>query len=252
MAGLGSLLGALMQGGLSSSGGSRLGHAAGEQGLGGMLGGSGGGSDLLGGLASAARGGISAVGRNPMAAGGLGAMAGSLLGGGSGAARGALGGGAMALLAGLAFQALSAKRGGAPAGAQGMAPLGLREPESPSEAQELEATAELVLRGMVSAAKADGHIDNDEMQRIVGRLKGSGADDALQGRLLDELGRPLDLEALAREIPNETVAAEIYAASLFAIEVDTEAEREYLRRLAELTGLDAEVVAQLHRAVGVS
>lgn len=56
---------------------------------------------------------------------------------------------------------------------------------------------------------------------------------------------------MAAQIPNPVVAAEVYAASLFAIEVDTEAERDYLQRLAERLGLEPGVVAQLHRAVGV-
>jgi uncharacterized membrane protein YebE (DUF533 family) len=46
------------------------------------------------------------------------------------------------------------------------------------------------------------------------------------------------------------VAAQIYAASLLAIQVDTQEERDYLRVLAGKLGLEPAVVAQLHGALG--
>ena len=45
-------------------------------------------------------------------------------------------------------------------------------------------------------------------------------------------------------------AAQVYAASLLAIDSDSESERAYLRALAEALGLDAETVAQLHGMTG--
>lgn len=251
MAGFGDLLGVLMQGGVGSSGTQRVENALGERGLGQsggilgqMLGGAGGsGGGLLGNAGRAAQ-------ENPMAAGGLGAIAGALFGGGSGAIKGAVGGGAMAMLAGLAFQALGNRSGGSSATAQ--APLGIRAPASAEEEQELESAAALMLRAMISAAKADGHIDNAEMDKILGKLQESGTDPELQRLVMEEMRKPLDLDGLIGEIPNEQLAAEAYAASLFAIEVDTPEERDYLQRLAQGSGLDDAVVAQLHQALGVS
>jgi uncharacterized membrane protein YebE (DUF533 family) len=46
-------------------------------------------------------------------------------------------------------------------------------------------------------------------------------------------------------------AAEVYAASLLAIEVDSPAERAYLGLLAARLGLADELVASLHGAAGV-
>ena len=54
--------------------------------------------------------------------------------------------------------------------------------------------------------------------------------------------RPADLNRLVNDIPDEAVAAQVYLASLFAIEVDTQAEIDYLRQLAQGTGLDTGVV----------
>ena len=268
MAGIGDLLSVLMQGGLSSAGNQRAGNAMGGLGQsGGMLGqvlgggttqGSTGGGDLLGSLMGVAKEMMSdsgsPSGRNKtITTGGLGALAGALLGGGS--LKGALSGGGMALLASLAMQAFkNADR--TPAGVPGLAgnelPLGMRAPANAAEEQELESTAELVLRGMLNAARADGKIDAAEGEKLTARLQDAGLDQQEQQQFLDELRRPLDLDDFVASIPNEAVAAQVYAASLFAINVDTQAERDYLAQLAQRSGLDNGVVKQLHTAVGLA
>ena len=68
---------------------------------------------------------------------------------------------------------------------------------------------------------------------------------------LKELRQPLDLDAFAAAIPNQEVAAQVYAASLLAIEVDTPQEQAYLADLASKTGLDAAVVQHIQHTLGV-
>lgn len=131
-------------------------------------------------------------------------------------------------------------------GAGGGIPLGLRSPENETEERELEANAELVMKAMISAAKADA-----EMDKIVGRLQESGTDSGLQRLVMEEIRGPLDFEGLVARVPNRQVAAEVYAASLLAIEVDTAAEKAYLARLARALGLQPEVVQRLHASLGV-
>jgi uncharacterized membrane protein YebE (DUF533 family) len=46
-------------------------------------------------------------------------------------------------------------------------------------------------------------------------------------------------------------ARRIYAVSLLAVTVDTEAERAYLRTLAERLGLSAEERAAIHQELGI-
>ena len=108
-------------------------------------------------------------GKQNLALGGLGALAGALLGGGGKSVGGALGGGVMALLGAMAYQAL--KGGGS---RQPEVPLGLLEPQTAAERQQLERHSEIVLKAMINAAKADGQIDQDEIQRIVGKLRKAG------------------------------------------------------------------------------
>jgi len=47
------------------------------------------------------------------------------------------------------------------------------------------------------------------------------------------------------------LAAQIYAASLLAIEVDTPAERQYMQQLADRLYLTPEITAHLERTVGL-
>jgi uncharacterized membrane protein YebE (DUF533 family) len=99
----------------------------------------------------------------------------------------------------------------------GDAPIGMRAPRNPAEQEALESTAQLVLKGMINAAKSDGQISPDEMQRIVGKLQESGADQGMQQWVLQQMQQPLNVQAFATEIPNQEVAAQVYAASLLAV-----------------------------------
>ena len=189
-----------------------------------------------------------AVGGNQnLALGGLGALVGSLLGGGSGSLKGAVGGGVMAVLGALALSALK----GTQQEAQEV-PLGLREPTSPAETKKLESQAGLIFKAMINAAKADGQIDQGEAQRITGKLEEAGLDQQARNFVLAEMNKPMDTEAMiAAAKGNPQLAAQLYAASLLAIEVDTPAERTCLQNLASGLGLEPQAVANLETVLGV-
>ena len=272
------VLGALLGRGMTDSSNRRVEHALGEQGLGGL-----GGMleqlgmaparepvgaqtrregemlsplDAFGGLGKIA-GSMFGEGNQSqsMAAGGLGALVGAILGGGSKSAKGAIGGGALALLGAIALKALRRAQSQSPS--QEIDPserlaAGLREPANDEEAQEVASIVDLTVRAMINAAKADGRIDEDEMQKVVGELQADGLSADERNYLLAEARKPLDTEALVRAVPNRQVAAQIYAASLLAIEVDTPAEKAYLAQLARELDLDNRVVSQIHATVGLS
>ncbi len=259
MANFGNLLGTFLQSNMAQSGQQRMAHAAQDlqTSLGSLGAGQGGAGGLLGGLLDMAKGGLSSAGQNPLQAGGIGAALGSVLGGGGDSVKGALTGGALAMLAGVAFKALNqAERGGAtnvgdaaPLSA-GALPLGLKPPETPAEQQVLNTKTQLIVKGMINIAKSDGQVGLDELQRIIGKAEDLGADD--KDWLMAELQQPLNLDAFVAEIPNQEVAAEVYAASLLAVEVDTPQEQDYLRLFAEKTGLHPLVVQHIHQAMGVA
>ncbi len=263
---LGDVVGQLMRDGLSPQTHSRIEHAMGERGLGGVdssggLGGlignifggqsggqgAGGLGDVLGGLGNLLGGSSGVGGMSRGQVGGIGALVGALLGGGGGAAKGAVGGSAMALLGTLALSALKNWQ------AQGQnAQVGQAASLSEDEMREIAApqTAELCLRGMIEAIKSDGEISQDEVQRLVGKLQEGGITADEKQFVEQEMRKPLDVDGLVRAIPNKQVGIQVYAAALMAISVDTPAERDFLHRLASGIGLDRESIARLHQMVG--
>jgi uncharacterized membrane protein YebE (DUF533 family) len=239
----GSGAGGLLEG-LSGMLGGQQGGGLGDL-LTGMLGGGGGADGILGNVLKEA--GRAAGGNQNLALGGLGALAGAILGGGGKSMGGAMGGGVMALLAAMAFQAL--KGSGAQ---QPQVPLGLMEPQTKAARQELERHAEIIFKAMINAAKADGQIDQEEIRRIVGKLQEVGVDAESQQYVMAEMQKPMEtrqLVAAAQGRPE--LAAELYGASLLAIEVDTPAEKHYLEQLAAGLGLGPEVTRRIQTMVGL-
>ncbi|MGI9510234.1 MAG: tellurite resistance TerB family protein [Geminicoccaceae bacterium] len=184
--------------------------------------------------------------------GGIGAALGVLLGGGI---KGGIGGALMAVLGATAYDALnkgkSIQEKMANQREQDL-PVGMRPPETADEAEMLEQRAVLALKAMVSAAKADGQIDQRERERIIDKLKDAGADEETRRFVAQEAAAPLDIDALVGEVPDQQTAAQVYAASLLAINVDTPAERAYMRDLAAKLRLNDQVVASLHNVLGVA
>ena len=231
MGGGGGGLGGLLDMAAGALGGGRSAGGAQGGGLGDLAG------MLLGGGRSGASGG----------AGGLGDLAGMLLGGGRSNASGGASGGGMAILGTLAMAAFKhwqqSQSAGAAAAMPAMAPQQFAELTSPQ-------AETLVLRAMISAAKADGQVDDEEIQRIVGKIDDDGVSAEEKQFITDELRAPLNLQALVADVPDALVGTQVYAASLLAINLDTEAERNYLRTLAQMLQLDASAVERLHSLTG--
>ena len=258
MANLSELVGTFIQNTMSQSGGERIGNVLKDlqANVGNMVGSAGGASGILNKVLETAKTTLRDASTNPTQAAGLGAALGALLGGGGSSVSGAVKGGALAMLAGVAYKALTSAGQGAEAGAAtafsgGAVPVGMTAAQTPADHQVLANTAELVIKGMINAAKADGEVSADEITRIVGKLKAAGMEGDAEAWIMKELRQPLDLDAFAAAIPNQEVAAQVYAASLLAIEVDTPQEQTYLSDLAKKTGLNAAVVQNIRQTLGV-
>lgn len=186
--------------------------------------------------------------------------------GGIGGALGGLGGGSKAALGlgalGVAMAAWEHYKGqSSAAGAQTSAPappLAMGPPPPPpplhapstttAAASAFSATvvseALLVIRSMIAAAAADGLIDGNEREAILGRARAAGLDPDDLAALRSELAQPLSMPELLAQTPPQ-LAREVYAAALITISVDTEAERRWLQRLAEGLKLDDAQRAEL-------
>lgn len=177
--------------------------------------------------------------------------------------------GGMALVGGLAYKAWQNHKAGqqaAPAAAAPAhapqappaAPVALPPPPPantgfvPPTPQGEDTLARALLRAMVSAAKADGHIDAAEQSRIFERMDALQLSNDDKVFVMDELRAPLDVEAVAKGASTQEEAAEIYAASLLAIDPDGPAERGYLGMLAARLNLEPGLVEHLHASVAES
>ncbi|MGE0005156.1 MAG: tellurite resistance TerB family protein [Parvibaculaceae bacterium] len=115
-------------------------------------------------------------------------------------------------------------------------------PSAPEERDELSL---VLLRAMIAAAKADGHIDADEQNRIFSRLDELDLDTEAKAFVVDELRKPLDIDAVVRGATSPERAVEIYAASVLAIDPDDPAEQAYLAMLASRLKLDPALKASV-------
>jgi uncharacterized membrane protein YebE (DUF533 family) len=181
--------------------------------------------------------------------GGIGAAAGALLGGGVG---GAAKGGLLAVLGTMALGALkgSQKPVGQTASASSSGIKQLRvEPQEVAELTSADAERVLV-KAMISAAKSDGKIDQDEVQKIIGKIKADDVTEDEKQFVMAEMRAPLDIAGLAADVRGPAQAAQVYAASLLAIDIDTRKEQQYLRDLSQALRMAPQTVAQLHQMTG--
>lgn len=119
-------------------------------------------------------------------------------------------------------------------------------PFLPSAAAEQEDLSLGLIRAMISAAKADGHIDDTERERIIAQLDAIQIDESQRAFVEAEVKKPLNIDEVASAAKSPEQAAEIYAASLLAIDTEGAAEKGYLAMLAARLQLDPDLVAHLH------
>ena len=112
--------------------------------------------------------------------------------------------------------------------------------------------ATILLRAMINAVKSDGQTTAERGRQIIARLEEAGAEPAARQFVIDEMARPLDLDGLVAAVRSQTMAVQVYAASLFAIAAERPAEVGYLRQLGERLGLDPEFTRQLHRSLATA
>ena len=110
------------------------------------------------------------------------------------------------------------------------------------------AAAGLMLRAMLQAAKCDGQIDDAEKQKILSALGDATPEEmAFVNR---ELSSPVDVQGLARQVP-KGMESQIYAASVMAIDLDSQAEAQYLGALCSALGMGPQQANAIHAQLGV-
>lgn len=161
--------------------------------------------------------------------------------------------GGLAVLGGLAYKAWSDHRANrpeapattppsAPPADSGFDPARLRD----TRGEDFRLT---LVRAMVSASLADGHIDAKE-QALIDQQIGS-ADLAEDERrfISDQLDRPADPIAIASLCADEPQATEVYLASLVVLDPEVPGDARYKQRLGDALRLPDDLRRRLEREV---
>ncbi|HUQ53086.1 MAG TPA: tellurite resistance TerB family protein [Gammaproteobacteria bacterium] len=105
-----------------------------------------------------------------------------------------------------------------------------------------------LVRAMVGAAKADGHIDAAEQRRLFAEVERLGLDSESKAYVFDLLTGDIDVASLVAAVDTPEQGAELYLAARLAIDPDEPTERAYLDTLAERLRLPAELRVTLDAA----
>jgi uncharacterized membrane protein YebE (DUF533 family) len=205
-------------------------------------------------------GGLATAARQVLGQGGVGGLAGAAAAGGllsllvgkkKGKGGGMLSHGGAALLGALADRAFQNWQAGRqPAAAPAPAPNAVADarflpaaaPAADGQPFEL-----ALIRAMIGAARADGHIDAEERRRIFTQVGQAGLDAEAKGFVFDALDAPIGVAEVAAAATTPEQASELYLVSRLAVDPDDPAERAYLEALAHRLKLPGELVAHLDR-----
>ncbi len=136
--------------------------------------------------------------------------------------------GGLAALGGVAYQMYRQWN----AGASSAATVSTAEPAQLSAPQAPKASIELLLKAMIAAAKADGHIDSAELEKIRTQLGSLDLGEKASDMILEELARPLDVNALAALTNGDmAIALEVYLVSASMLDASDAVEQAYLEDL---------------------
>jgi uncharacterized membrane protein YebE (DUF533 family) len=148
----------------------------------------------------------------------------------------AAGYGGAAVLGGLAYSAWSNWKE-----QQGNAAVHMQASVNDDSGKELIAPPELqqpvteltLIKAMIAAAKADGHLDGDEQKRIHDVVDQMSLSAETKGAIFDLLRRDISIHELLDESAGMEQKSEVYLASCLVIDIDHPKEREHLEHLAQ-------------------
>ena len=143
---------------------------------------------------------------------------------------------------------LNAMQGAAKSGSQQTADMMNTVLQGTPAGAAMEEQAKLMLRAMIQAAKADGELDEQEKQTIIGEL-GDDISDEERAFVQEQLNAPIDVMGLAAEA-GAPLKTQIYATSLAAIRLDNQQEASYLWQLSTALGLSDAERDQIHGYMG--
>lgn len=101
------------------------------------------------------------------------------------------------------------------------------------------------IRAMIAAAKADGHMDAAESQKIMGQLESAGVGAQEKALLMQEMANTHDVNSIAAAAKTPQESAQIYLAALLVCDSQCAREQDYLASLAKALKLEPVFTASL-------
>jgi len=111
--------------------------------------------------------------------------------------------------------------------------------------KESEKRSEILLKAMIASAKADGHVNNKEVELIKEQIIKLDLGEKTTALIQAEIEKPLEVDEVAKLATDQAMAAEIYLVSAVISNRENSMEREYLEKLADELGLPDGLVKQL-------
>ena len=94
-----------------------------------------------------------------------------------------------------------------------------------------------LIKAMIAAAKADGHIDSDEQRTIFDAVESMSLPAEQKGLIFDLLNQPISAMDIAAGLSNDEQKTEVYMVSCMVGNIDHPAERQHLDDLAMVLNL---------------
>ena len=114
-----------------------------------------------------------------------------------------------------------------------------------SKSKPIDEQTRLLIQAMISAAKSDGQITQEEQEKMVARIESREEADFLRR----EFERPVDVRSLCWSVPRG-MEENVYTMSLLAIDLDEQKEANYLADLAQGLRMDPNQCNEIHRKYG--
>ena len=103
----------------------------------------------------------------------------------------------------------------------------------------------LLIKAMIAAACADGHLDAEERERVMGRIGQLSLAPDEKVLIFDALQSPPTMASICQQVNSPELAAEVYLSSLMAVDRDRPQARLYLETLAFRLGLPQGLAEQM-------
>jgi len=127
-----------------------------------------------------------------------------------------------------------------------------REGVSVNELDETDAQdrALLIISAMVSAANADGKLDDEESTLLKNKILDMNLSEQLLNEIKDIAEKPMTASQLCGLVSDDVAASEVYLATrMFIDEQSSEVEKAFLDELIKGLGLSAELITELESQI---